>query len=206
MRTIYLFRHAPVEFPGGRPCCLGSRTDAPASAAGLVEAAHLAPRLAQYGVRAVFCSPMLRCRQTAAAMAGGLPVESVPGLRELDCGDWEGLSFDDIRARWPEHYARRGANPALPPPGGEDLTQAAQRGIAALTELLSRTEGDLAVVCHSGLNRAMLCALMGRPMADMPTLPQPYLCMNILHCDASGLTVAAVGCPLKEDASHETTL
>lgn len=142
---------------------------------------------------------MLRCRQTAAAMAGGLPVQCVPGLEELDCGDWDGLPFDEIKARWPEHYARRGEAPALPPPGGEAPAEAAMRGLAALLSLLGRTEGDLAVVGHAGLNRAVLCALQGRPMAEMRTLPQPYLCVNVLHCGGGGLTVEAIGRSPKED-------
>ena len=138
---------------------------------------------------------MLRCRQTAEAMAGNLPVGIVPGLEELDCGVWDGLSFDEIRARFPETYALRGDDPALPPPGGEDPTHAAERGLAALAALAERTEGSLAVVAHAGINRAMLCMLMGRPIAAYRTLPQPYLCVNVLRHDGARFSVAAVGCP-----------
>ena len=204
MRRILLFRHAPVESPDGRSRCLGRGTDVPAAPEGLAEAARFSAVLAKNGVAAVYCSPMLRTRQTAAALAekGKLPVEAVPELVELDCGDWEGLTFEEIRERWPEHYARRGLDPALPPPNGEDLTMAARRGIAALRALLERTEGDLAVVCHSGLNRAMLCALTGRSMGEMRDLPQPYLCVNILHFDGETLSVDAIGCPMKEVLLH----
>lgn len=201
IRTLLLFRHAPVDFPDGKKRCLGRGTDLPASPAGLAEASALAPALAAWGVRRVFTSPMLRCRQTAAALAGegNLPVEVAAGLEEMDCGDWEGLTFDEIRARWPAHYARRGADPGLPPPNGEDPAAAARRGIAALREALTRTEGDLAVIGHSGLNRAMLCALTGRPMAEMGALPQPYLCVNVLHYDGEALTVETIGSSLKEE-------
>ena len=200
MKTIYLFRHAPVDFPDGKKRCLGSGTDLPASPAGLAEAAALAPALAARGIQRIYTSPMLRCRQTAAALAGEIPLEVLPGLIELDCGDWEGLTFEEIRERWPEHYARRGDDAALPPPGGEDLAAAARRGIAALTAALSRSEGDIAAVCHSGLNRAMLCALTGRSLAEMRALPQPYLCVNVLHYDGERLTVDTIGTPMKEEA------
>ena len=203
IRTLLLFRHAPVDFPDGKKRCLGRGTDLPASPAGLAEASALAPALAALGVRRVFTSPMLRCRQTAAALAGekSLPVEVVPGLEEMDCGDWEGLTFDEIRARWPDWYARRGADSGLPPPNGEAPAAAARRGIAALTEVLARTEGDpvVAAVSHSGLNRAMLCALTGRSMAEMGALAQPYLCVNVLHFDGEALTVETIGSPLKEE-------
>ena len=67
------------------------------------------------------------------------------------------------------------------------------RGLAAITALMERTEGNLAVVAHAGVNRAMLCALQGLPMREMRALPQPCLCVNTLHYDGAHFTVAAVG-------------
>ena len=195
MKTIYLFRHAQTDWRSGTPCCLGSRTDAPITAEGLAAAEVCAPYLRETAIESVWSSPMLRCRQTAQAIAGDLPVGTVPGLEELDCGDWDGLSFDEIRARYPEDYARRGLDPALPPPGGEPPDHAAARGLAALYDLAARTRGDLAIVAHAGLNRAVLCALLEKPFAEMRTLPQPYLCVNILRYDGGRFAVDAVGIP-----------
>ena len=217
MKTILLFRHAPPDFPDGLRRCIGSRTDVAASAAGLAAAAERAPLLRAAEVRSVWSSPLLRCRQTAAALAGTLPCGVHPGLAELDCGEWDGLSFDEIRARYPEEYARRGADGALPPPGGEAPEQAAARGLAALRELAEHAEGSLAAVGHAGINRAMLCVLLGLPMAQMRTLPQPYLCVNILRYAGGQLSVAAVGrptdagsadplFPIKEELHHEETV
>ena len=213
MRTILLFRHGPVEAPGGRKRCLGSRTDVPAAPEALAAAAACAPLLQRLGIRTVCCSPMLRCRQSAQALSGGAPPMIVPGLEELDCGDWDGLGFDEIQARYPEAFASRGADPALPPPGGETLEQAARRGLAALRDLLGRTDGDLAVVAHAGINRAMLCTLLHMPLSEQRTLPQDYLCVNVLRYDGALLTVSAVGLPpddslltAMEDADNEETL
>ena len=207
MKTILLFRHAPADYMGGKSCCLGSRTDAPITEAGRRAAGALTPYLRERKITAVRSSPMLRCRQTAEAMAGGLPTGPVPGLEELDCGLWDGLSFDDIRARFPEEYARRGEDPALPPPGGEPPDHAARRGLAALRTLALQADGDLAVVAHAGLNRCMLCALTGRNMAEMRALPQPYLCVNVLRFDGAHFTVDAVGVLIhKGGTSHETAL
>ena len=141
---------------------------------------------------------MLRCCQTAQAMSGGLPVDTVPGLEELDCGAWDGLAFEEIRARFPEEYARRGKDPTLPPPGGETLEHASQRGLAALYALAERTKGNLAVVAHAGINRAMLCALMHLSLSEYRSLPQPYLCANVLRYHGARFSVAAVGCPTNQ--------
>ena len=193
MRTILLFRHAPADYMDGKPCCLGSRTDAPITRSGYLAAAKLAPLLQAWEIACVRTSPMLRCRQTAQAMTGELPCGTVRGLEELDCGEWDGLSFDDIRARFPEHYARRGADPLLPPPGGETAEHASARGLAALKALAASTRGNLAVVAHAGINRAMLCALIGKPLSEMRALPQPYLCVNVLQYDGARFAVEAVG-------------
>lgn len=195
MRTILLFRHAQTDLPGGRGRCLGSRTDVPAAPEGLIAAARCAPLLREMKIGSVWSSPMLRCRETARALAGALPVGVVPGLEEADCGAWDGLGFDEIRERFPEEYARRGQDPALPPPGGEPPEHAARRGLAALSALAERTNGDLAVVSHAGINRAMLCALMDLPMSELRRIPQPYLCANVLRYDGARFSVAAVGHP-----------
>lgn len=192
MRTLYLLRH-------GRPAgdgtsrCLGGRSDPPLSAEGAAACADLANALARLDIRAVGCSPLLRCRQTAELLFPGIQPALLPGLAELDCGDWDGLPFSEIRTRWPEHYARRGQDPALPPPGGETLDRAAARAGEALRTFLAATEGDVALVAHSGVNRALLCALTGTPYARYPEFPQPYLCINLLRWDGAVLTVDGVG-------------
>ena len=204
MQTILLFRHAPVDDPDGLSRCLGSRTEVSASAAGLAAAGRCAAVLRAAEIRAVWSSPMRRCLQTAAVMSAGLPVLCAPGLTELDCGEWDGLTFDCIRSRWPEIYALRGEDPALPPPGGETPAHAAQRALSALRKIAEQTEGNVAAVAHAGLNRALLCALQGLPMSAMRALPQPYLCRNILHYDGVRFTVAAVGIPMDPQGAMPT--
>lgn len=212
MRKILLLRHAAVDAPGEPHRCLGSRTDPPILPIPDADREALAALLRRENVRAVWSSPLLRCRQTAAAIAGELPVGVAPGLRERDCGTWDGLSFDEIRSRFPEEYARRGADPALPPPGGEPPDMAAARALEALRYLAGRTEGSFAAVAHAGVNRALLCALLGRPFAEMRALPQPYLCVNVLLFDGKAFSAAAVGLPpgapegLPQGGYHEKAL
>ena len=191
MRTLYLFRH-------GRPAgaevsrCLGGRSDPALSSEGEASCLALADALGALNIRAVGSSPLLRCRQTAEALFPGTQAVRLPGLAELDCGDWDGLPFSEIRQRWPDHYARRGQDPTLPPPGGETLDRAAARAIQALRSFLAETEGDVALVGHSGVNRALLCALTGTPFARYRDFPQPYLCVNLLRWDGAVLTVEGV--------------
>ena len=138
---------------------------------------------------------MLRCRQTAEAVAGDLPVGVVPGMEELDCGEWDGMSFEEIRARYPEEYALRGEDPSRPMPGGETSEECAGRALAALRDLLGRTEGNIAVCAHGGVNRILVRTLAGDP--GLRPLPQPYLCVNVLRSEGGNLSVSAYGLEAK---------
>ena len=188
MRTVYLLRHAAPQLPDEtRRWCLGSRSDPPLSPAGRSAAAALAHSFADLGISSVGTSPLLRCRQTAELLFPALPAAVLPGMTELDCGAWDGLSFDVIRAEYPDVYARRGIDPSVPPPDGEDMAHAAARGLAAITGFLAGTEGDLVVVGHAGINRAILCALAARPFAEIQEIPMDYLAIHLLRQEDGAL-------------------
>ena len=204
MREILLFRHAKPDYRGGARCYIGCRTDPPVLPIDAGDAAALTALLRARDVSSVWSSPMLRCRQTAEAVAGGRPVGVVQGMQELDCGDWDGLSFDEIRARFPEEYALRGEDPTRPMPGGETLEAVAARSLGALRALLARTEGNLAVCAHAGVNRVLLGTLLGKPFSALREIAQPYLCVNVLLSDGADVTVAAVGLDPKEGWQIET--
>lgn len=194
MRTLYLLRHARPLLPAEPPCCLGSRSDVPLSPAGAADAAALKGLFQHLGVSAVGSSPMLRCRRTAELIADStFPIRLLPGMIEQDCGDWDGRSLRELRCSDPINYALRGTDDSIPPPGGEAPAAAAERGLAALGAFLAATEGDVAVVAHAGINRAILCRLTGTPMAQCRSIAQDYLCINTLHFDGDALTAAAVG-------------
>ena len=111
MRDIYLIRHGMPDFPGGARMCLG-RTDLPLGLRGRLQAALLGAEFAGSGLGDCFCSRLTRSRETAELMGCERPVV-IPGLEEMDAGEWDGLSFDEIRRRWPEYYERRGRELSL---------------------------------------------------------------------------------------------
>ena len=188
MRTVYLLRHAAPQLPDETlRWCLGGRSDPPLSPAGQEAAARLAHSLSCLGVSAVGSSPLLRCRQTAEFLFPKLSAVVLPGMAELDCGAWDGLSFDTIRTEFPDLYALRGTDPCVPPPGGETLDHAAERGLAAITAFLAETDGDLVVVGHSGINRAVLCAVASLPFSEIRQIPMDYLSMHLLRHDGGSL-------------------
>ena len=115
MRRIYLIRHAHPDFPIGERWCVGGRTDLPLNALGRMQAALLPSMPELRGLRAVFCSSLSRARETALPICPAPRV--IAGLEEQDMGLWDGLSFQEIRARFPALYEARENDPSLLPEG-----------------------------------------------------------------------------------------
>lgn len=193
MRTLYLIRHGQPLTDQRRAC--GYAQDVPLSPEGRRQAEALALWARDKEIQAVYASPLLRCRQTADILAGEYtPVYLEDGLREVDTGDWTGLTFEEIKARWPAEYQRRGRElGTFPPPGGESFAQAGERMEGTVARLLSKTRGNLAVVAHGGINRGWLCRLLGRSPDQVMALPQPWGGLTEVRVDGHRLTVERLG-------------
>lgn len=162
MRNIYLIRHGQPDFPNGMHMCIG-RTDLPLSKLGRLQAALLGSEFADRQIT-VFSSPLQRARQTAAAL--GRPVTILDGFQELDMGQWDGLTFDEIRRCFPELYAARATDRTLPFPDAEDHQEGLARFANAVTQALSMCSGDIAIITHSGVMELFLNTLDKVPYAS----------------------------------------
>jgi putative nucleotidyltransferase with HDIG domain len=193
LRTLYLIRHGEVDF-GGVKRCIG-RTDTPLSERGKKQAERLKVFFIGKGLTALYAGPAQRTRLTADIISQGRwPVQICDGLAEIDMGDWEGLTFAEIRERFPDLYAQRGRNPAEHfPPNGEAPAHVQIRAAAAIDRILTQSEGNIAVVAHSGINRLLLCKYRNLAPEDWLSLPQPYGCINELWIGADGITVGEAG-------------
>lgn len=156
MKTIYLIRHGVPEFPEGKRMCIGT-TDLPMGAEGLEQAQAMARALPP--VQEVFSSPLTRSVQTAQAI--GLPVRILEDLREMYAGEWDGLTFEEIRRRYPELYAARGRDMTLPLPGAEPGEAGLARFRKAMAQAASMAQGDAAVVAHGGIIGLFLQSVSG---------------------------------------------
>lgn len=149
-------RHAPTGARGA----IGWR-DVPAA---LGDAARLDALAAHLPDAPVVASDLSRARATAARLAGARPrLPDEPALREIHFGDWEGLDFDTIAARWPAENARWWAEPGpARAPGGESFDDLQVRVSAAVTRLHATVGGgDLVAVAHMGAILAALALATG---------------------------------------------
>lgn len=156
MKNVYLIRHGLPDFPEGKGMCIGT-TDIPMGEKGLAQAAEMAKKLPS--VTAVFSSPLTRAVQTAEAI--GLPVTILTNLREMYAGEWDGLTFVEIRERFPELYAARAKDLTIPLPGAEDPEAALVRFSSAMKEAAAAAPGDFAVVAHGGIIARFLQSVSG---------------------------------------------
>jgi probable phosphoglycerate mutase len=210
---LLLLRHGQIlQNPGARRF-VGS-SERPLDDTGKAQARAVGRALADLGsvglpLRRVFTSDLERTVDTAKiamdnvtdnAMAGqdAKPEHlRLPELREICLGDWQGLSSEEVRTRFPGQLERRGLDMAgYCPPGGESFSDLSARVLPALDGLARRTleaEDRLAlVVAHGGVNRAILCAALGLPLTQVLRLPQDYACLNVLIWKPEGLAVRAV--------------
>ena len=147
-RRIFLIRHAMPDIPLGERWCVGGRSDFPLGRLGRIQAARLPFVKELEGVRTVFASPLIRAIETARPLCAERRI--MPGLEEQDMGVWDGLSFREIMARYPELYAARESDPSLLPDGAESEAAVAGRMREAIDRCLRESEGDIALVSHKG--------------------------------------------------------
>ncbi len=197
---LYLIRHgetlwnSEMRFQG--------HVDIPLSERGVEQAKALAGRLAPRKISAVYSSDLSRAVDTARHIAGprGMGVISLPELREIDFGHWEGLTFKEIKERYGELLSRWWANPlGIKVPGGEGLSDLLVRVVPAVREVVERHMGEqVAVVCHGGPVRCLVGTVLNMDLNKYWKIRQDNVALNVIDfADWDGGVVS-----LLNDRSH----
>jgi probable phosphoglycerate mutase len=193
MTRVYLLRHGPLA-GDSRERFIGG-TDLPLAPEGVEHAEALAGALGGHGIGAVHCSDLARSRQTAEIVARslGLSATSHPELREVSLGEWEGLLRQEVAARWPDQFAARGRDmDHYRPPGGESFGECLAR-IWPVWKAVTHTDAKaVVIVAHAGVNRLLLCRILGVPVQNMFRLGQDYGCVNVVDTDRKGARVRLI--------------
>lgn len=164
--TFLLIRHGAHVIGGGT--IAGRSETAVLSDLGRSQAESMARRVAALPTppTAVYASPVIRARQTAAPLAGrlGLSVQTADALAEVDYGDWTGRTLDELRPLDPwKHWNafRSGARV----PGGERMLDIQSRVVHLILDLRARHDGDtVAVVSHGDVIKSAVAYFLGVPL------------------------------------------
>lgn len=193
-RRIYLLRHGqPLRRPGGRRYI--GQSDPPLSFEGEAQAELWRKYFGDIALTSIFSSDLQRAVQTARIVARdhGLEVLVEPGLREIHLGAWEGRAFEEVRRHAPQAFDQRGRDPVhFRPPGGECFDDLRLRVVPAFERIVGQTTGPILVVAHAGVNRVILCHLLGMPLANLFRLGQDYAGLNIIEPHAAGCRVLGI--------------
>jgi len=178
MTDIYLIRHGESE--SNKVDRFAGMTDFPLSELGLKQAAITAARLKNYGIQAIYSSPLKRARQTAEALARetGLEITDVYDLHEVDCGKWEGIPFDEIQRLYPEDiYNWVNCIGDFRPTGGESKTEVRARMKAAMTKIAEENDGKIiAVASHASAIRGFVTEVSGVEYGDFKYMSNAAFC------------------------------
>ena len=162
MTTVYLVRHGATEWNVDKRA--QGMADIPLTQKGKEEAQFAREQLGNAPIVAVYSSDLSRAFETARPIAAshGLEVRTDPDFREIDQGEWTGLTVDEIRKRWPDrwgparHYSAR--------PGGESPMDVRTRALAALKRVVEahpNEDDEVVIVSHGGTIRWLSAEALG---------------------------------------------
>jgi broad specificity phosphatase PhoE len=185
-----LLRHGKTELSAERR--FAGRGDIPLTKEGIKQARQVARRLAGGGASVIVTSPLQRARHTAEAVAEttGAPLVVEDGLIEADYGAWEGLTFAEAGAKWPEQLAAWMASPDASPPDGESFATVALRVLAAVDRLIDEHRYEkLILVSHVTPIKTLLCRALLAPPEAMFRINLDVAALSRVDCYDNGTAV-----------------
>lgn len=202
MTHLFLVRHGATVWHAENR--YAGASDVALDPQGYAQAERLAAWASEAGLAAVWCSPLIRARETAtpAARAAKLEPRIDERLREIDFGQIEGKTMAEAEQLFPEEIRRFKIDPATyPMPGGEDPYKVVHRAVSALRDIAaSHPQGRVLVVAHNTLIRLTLCSLFSIPLARyrtiFPSVRNGALTEIRLEDDSAALL--QYNCPLQE--------
>jgi alpha-ribazole phosphatase len=195
--TLYLIRHGETE--GGEIRRYKGTIDVPLSEKGVRQMEQVSRYIHQntvynqnseYRIRgtelsAVYCSDLSRAIRSAEIVAEphSLKPIIVAFLRERNFGLWEGMSFDEIREKYPLEFDTWADNPLkFSPMEGESTLAMRDRVIQTMNEIMeNHNMENIAIVAHGGVNRIILCHFLGIPLENIFRIEQDYGALNIIE-------------------------
>jgi broad specificity phosphatase PhoE len=210
MTRIVLVRHGETEW--NRVERFRGRADVPLNETGLLQAEATARRIESHApAAAVYSSPLARAVRTAQAIAErqSLRVQIHQGLIDILYGEWQGLSAEEVKQRWPEQLAAWYQAPHMVRiPGGESLDELRARCGATVKEIAARHSGSAVVlVAHTVVNRIILLFVLGLDNGRFWHLRQDTCAMNEIEVDGEEFTLVSMNdtCHLRSSGAEKAT-
>jgi len=195
MTRIILVGHGETEW--NRVEHFRGRADVPLNRTGLFQAQATGRRIAdEWRPVAIYSSPLSRAIRTAEAAAWhfDLTVQVHSGLVDINYGEWQGLTPDEARERWPEVVdAWYKAPHTACIPGGETLDDLRSRALGAVNETAARHGGKtILLVGHTVINRVILLGVLGLGNDRFWRLRQDTCAINVFEMENGIFTIVSL--------------
>ncbi len=161
MEKLFLVRHGETVWNSERRYI--GRTDLPLSEEGIKQARSLANRFSKEKVEAIFTSPLKRAIQTAEIISKetGLKTVVFPELIEVDFGDWEGLTYEEIKQKFGDLIDNWLFRPSkVEIPSGEKWESVTKRVKSFFDEMSKRSEETALVITHGGVIKTIISLIL----------------------------------------------
>ena len=155
---VYMVRHGETILTPDRKFSGTGQLNPPLTETGIAQAEKVAAEIAKIKPDVLIASPLQRTTQTAEviAKATGLTPIFDEAWYECSFGDWDGLSIQEVKEKWPEDYISWISSSAFTPPGGESYDDVAARIEPAFDALADKYPGQkVVIVTHNGVIKQM---------------------------------------------------
>ena len=190
---LFLARHGETDWLlQGR---LQGRSKVSLNETGKKQARTAAEYLSAVGAKRLVVSELDRAKETArfVSEACGLSPRVDPRLNEIYFGKWEGETYDDIRAQYPEHFKNWiELKPDFSAPGGENVREVSRRIMSFCDELTGADEESVIAVSHGGPIRLLLLELLDEPLCKFRSLPVEPGSITLIEQGAQELKIVKI--------------
>ncbi len=170
MKRIFLTRHGQTD--ANSTYTFQGHIDNHLNAQGYVQAQKLVNYFTNHNLQKIYTSDLVRTVETAkpTAEAHNSEIIRLSALKEISFGEWEGLTYEEIKTKWPKDIEAFFKKPAeVKISGGESFREVQNRAWEAFKEIVQKydDESDIFIVSHGGTVRTILCAVMNLDLNEM---------------------------------------
>jgi alpha-ribazole phosphatase len=182
MPYIYLIRHGEIHTQ--RKGIFVGQLDLSLTSTGREQIRNLRSYFTNIQIQKIISSPLSRCIQSSNILLTQIhcTMEVERDLAEISLGSWEGLRVDQVHAKYPGQYEKRGNDIVnYKPNGGESFKDLKQRVWSSFLKVTKNLSGNIIIVCHAGVNRIIISSILGMPLNKIFCIQQHYGCINKIH-------------------------
>lgn len=157
-RKIFLLRHGHIQTKEDKKFFIG-QTDCSLSIKGLEQIKKTGEFIKDIDLKHIVCSCLKRSIKSAEIIAEhhDIKVKSYQALNEINLGEWDGLSFDEVKEKYPDEFKKRGEDIVnYRVKGAENFFDLKKRVMKQFYEIINNFEGNILITAHAGVNRVIL--------------------------------------------------